>query len=658
VALNQSSGRLYDRSPVREPTRHVLLLGRDEPPAARQPLRAGPLTAELDGVDLRYVRFGDVEIVRRLFAAIRNEAWGTVPPQLEGVEVDVGERDFHVSFEALHTAGELRFRWRGELTGTEDGTIQCRMTGTAERPFRFCRIGFCVLHPREHAGRQYRASTPEGPIEGVLPELIGMQRIEGGKLYPLFPSYDALEIDVAEGVTARFSFEGDLFEMEDQRNWTDASFKTYSTPITLGFPHDAAAGQEIAQAVRVSVGAPADDDAVQIELAQPTRSFLPPFGLELASDGVEPSDRELERLLALRPDHLRADLDLRAAWREELERAAAAALATGAGLELVVRLGGEPEAELEALATALPLAQARVARVLVLAEDEVVTDTRWVRLARERLAGAAPDARFAGGTDLWFTEVNRTRPELDGLDGIFYALAATVHADDDVSVMETPSAQRDTVRSARALAPGRDIFVGPVTIRPRSWPFGSLEGFGGLPFQVDPRQPALFGAAWTAASLKYLAEAEPAAITYFETTGWRGVMEREEGSSAPEVFRSRPGAVFPLYHVLADYGEWRGETVLVPSRSSRPLAVEALAAQTNAGPHALIANLTPEPQRCFLGPLGVSEVTLRVLDETTVEQAGEDPEAFRSQSQRRTVAEGRLELELAPYAVVRVDPAA
>jgi len=25
--------------------------------------------------------------------------------------------------------------------------------------------------------------------------------------------------------------------MEDQRNWTDASFKTYSTPLALGFPH-------------------------------------------------------------------------------------------------------------------------------------------------------------------------------------------------------------------------------------------------------------------------------------------------------------------------------------------------------------------------------------------------------------------------------------
>ena len=32
------------------------------------------------------------------------------------------------------------------------------------------------------------------------------------------------------GIELKLLFEGDLFEMEDQRNWTDASFKTYCTP--------------------------------------------------------------------------------------------------------------------------------------------------------------------------------------------------------------------------------------------------------------------------------------------------------------------------------------------------------------------------------------------------------------------------------------------
>jgi hypothetical protein len=167
---------------------------------------------------------------------------------------------------------------------------------------------------------------------------------------------------------------------------------------------------------------------------------------------------------------------------------------------------------------------------------------------------------------------------------------------------------------------------------------------------------ALFGAGWTLASLKHIAESGAASVTYFETTGWRGVLETEAGSPAPERFSSRPGAVFPLYHVLADASESRGAD-LVSARSRAPLAVEALAVVTDSGTSVLVANLTPAEQACRIGPLPHVRVSLRRLDETTFRDAGEDPAAFRARRQEATAEGGELELVLAPYAVVRVDPA-
>jgi len=73
-----------------------------------------------------------------------------------------------------------------------------------------------------------------------------------------------------------------------------------------------------------------------------------------------------------------------------------------------------------------------------------------------------------------------------------------------------------------------------------------------------------------------LSEAGADNITCFETIGWRGVMEKEEGCSLPDRFPSLPGAVFPLYHVLADVGEfWTGQAF--PVKSSIPLSIIALA---------------------------------------------------------------------------------
>ena len=41
--------------------------------------------------------------------------------------------------------------------------------------------------------------------------------------------------------------------MEDQRNWTDASFKTYCTPLARPFPVPVQAGDRVDQRVALTV---------------------------------------------------------------------------------------------------------------------------------------------------------------------------------------------------------------------------------------------------------------------------------------------------------------------------------------------------------------------------------------------------------------------
>lgn len=44
-----------------------------------------------------------------------------------------------------------------------------------------------------------------------------------------------------------------MFETEDQRNWTDASFKTYGTPLDRPFPVAVSPGEEVHQRVRLVI---------------------------------------------------------------------------------------------------------------------------------------------------------------------------------------------------------------------------------------------------------------------------------------------------------------------------------------------------------------------------------------------------------------------
>ena len=654
---------------MRALSEYQLWYGVDRPPPAVHELRAGSLTALLDGIDLRYVRLGSLETVRRVYVALRDQNWNTIPGQYSISRIEQQPESFEVEFDAEHRSHDIDFAWHGTITGTSDGQIRYVMDGVARSDFRYNRIGFCILHPfRECAGKSYQAQTPQGSIAGYLPALIGPQRFEHGVYVPLFPSFSKLDIAIADGVQARLDFEGDLFEMEDQRNWTDASFKTYCTPLSLGFPHQAHVGTRIWQSFAVTVeGTPAAQvqrvEEPGLSLGKVAAHTLPALGFSMNSDGVSLTGRELERLRALRPDHLRVDVHLNRDFDTVLEQALTTCQAIDCSLEVAVFLTAEMADKLDRLASLLR-GRGRIARFLVFQEGaqtaspSETTAPGLVALARNYLQQVAPSAVFAGGTDMYFCELNRTRPRVEVMDAISYTIIPQAHAFDERSLAETLEAQAETVRSASAFAGERPVIVSPVTLKRRYNPHATVaeteKAAGELPDAVDPRQMSLFGAAWTTGSIKYLAESGAASLTYYETTGWLGLMERETGSALPDLFPSTPGAVFPLYHVFADLAEWKNGSI-VPCTSSQPLIVTALAVEHEGRLHLLVVNFTARQQRVTISPLAVDSFSLRSLDAQSVQEAKLEPESFRQRREQREVSGGEPVLDLAPYATVRID---
>jgi hypothetical protein len=151
--------------------------------------------------------------------------------------------------------------------------------------------------------------------------------------------------------------------------------------------------------------------------------------------------------------------------------------------------------------------------------------------------------------------------------------------------------------------------------------------------------------------LKYLAAGGAASVTCYETTGWRGVMETEVGSAAFP-FQALAGCVFPLYHVLADAGEFAGG-VAIPTRSSAPLTIEGVAWRKGDRLCVLVANLTDREQTAtVLGLRGAWRVSL--LDESTAEAAMRAPAAFRAAAGHTHWVNRALPLELPPYALARL----
>ncbi len=623
-------------------TRNVLHYGSELDLPVRQILRAGPLSVSYEAGALRRLRAGTVEVVRQIYAAVRDRNWRTIPGLISGEKIESRSDSFEISYRSEHLEDGIHFAWNAHILGKPDGTIFFEMDGAAGSSFLKNRIGVCVLHPiRECAGKHCKIYTADrGIIDTVFPLEIAAHRP--------FQNIHAIIHHPAPGLSVQIRFEGDEFETEDQRNWTDSSFKTYSTPVSRPFPVQIHSGDKVRQSVSVAVDgiqALARDQSSEpaLTIGEKTEKRIPPIGLGLASDGVPLAESELSRLKKLRVAHLRADLHLcNPDWLHVLSRAARESKALSTALELALFVPAHPESQLRMLRAECNRLEVNIARWLVLPPEALP-------LTREHLAGISPNAGFGTGTDADFYELNTSPRAWDAADFLSYSMSPQVHAFDNESLFETLETQGTTVTNAIDISRGLPIVVSPVTLKPR---FNAVATGadapilpGELPKEVDPRQMSMFTAAWMVGSLQSLIQAGAHSLTYFETAGWRGLMERDTGSPLPSKFRSIPGSVFPVYHVLAAVGEFRGGT-LRNTQSSDALAFQGFAAEYQGVTRILLANYRLEPQTIRVSGLSAASARMTMLGGMN---------AFEATPIAISPDRGAFPVTLPPYAVARID---
>lgn len=556
------------------------IYGQPEPPPELLPLRAGPLTLLYDpGSGLvRRIKLGAREILRGIYAAVRDRNWGTVPAVIQETRREIGIESFHIEFTATHQQAEIDFMWLGRICGTTAGELRYEFNGEARSSFQRNRIGFCVLHPlAECVGVRARQTRVDGrTVECRFPELIEPQIFGRSS----FQQLRAVAHEVSPHLWAEVSFAGDSFEMEDQRNWTDASFKTYCTPLTLPFPVVIQSGDRVNQSVELRLTgksssptaikiSPARTDEILLALPDVPNAQLPALGLGTASHGERLTDDELATLRRLKLSHLRADVHLgNPNHRTQLEQWLTEAAALDAKLEVALHLPRTGDAQAKDTFKLLSKHAAQLSRVLALREGEAATSPTTLSWIREHLGKC--DVPIGAGSDCNFCELNREhalgRLGLTEADFLFWPINPQVHASDHLSIMETLEAQTATVQSAQAFAAGRKLIISPVTLKQRFNPVAtsaeSIPNPTELPPQVDARQLSRFAAAWTLGSIASLTSVGVASITYYETTGWRGVMERARGSLRPERFPSTPGELFPVFEVFERLAGFRSCAVI------------------------------------------------------------------------------------------------
>ena len=583
------------------------------------PLIAGPLRLEYDSGDLRCVRLGDEEILRRVYVVFQDRNWTARPWRIVSEVIDDRGDSFTIRVDAHGTFDAEPFTMTVDIEGRADGTVRYALSGAASSPFLRNRLGICVLHPMAaFAGRSCEITHTDRSVEAS-----GFPR----EISPHQPFLDitAMTYPVGDGALARLDFEGEVFETEDHRNWSDASYKTYCTPISLPFPVEIRPGDAIHQSVTLALAGapltpplPAAEGAVEITVSDSSQP-LPSIGVHMTQTPWTQAETDYLRSLGL--GHLHADIDA-----DEVDAVERVGDAIGRARDVDARVfvalhsAGEPD---PALAVPLSEAGSTLAGVWVIHPGEKVTSRATLDAWRSRLGADLP---WGCGTNLYFTELNRQPPDSRGFAWTTFSVNPQVHAADDRSVLQNTATLEVIASDAPRLTGSTRIHVGPVTLRPRFNPNATDPDADvsntHLPADVDARQRTWFAAAWAALALRGLSTPGTiAAVTLFDDLGWKGLRARDAGPE-DSAFDSRPSDVFPVSDVVRAISQ---ASTLLPTVSRDPESVDAVVIDGPAGRRAIVVNLTDAPREARLVGAADARVLLEPHDVKLIDLPGRAP---------------------------------
>ncbi|GAC1603845.1 MAG: hypothetical protein NVS3B2_08690 [Ramlibacter sp.] len=598
-----------------------VLFGTDEPAAEALELRAERLTARLRGTRLGPIAVNGHEVWHGVDFLYRDPDWGTPQPSVDEVEQEPCAHGFNVALRGrIGAAISFEIAIRGEPDRLRYDVTAAVLTDVLAN-----RAGLVVMHPLSVCGRAVHVEHTDGRTSvSTFPIMVAP--------WPPFTLVRAVRHEYTQGAWAGCRFAGDDFELEDQRNNADASFKTYSRSNLMPRPYSLRAGMVLRQSVdlRIESGSAmprsSTHEPVNISVDNGASTW-PSVGTAIAAADLAHVQAIGDVVAALAPAHIHLELERP---DDEFDAASVArVLAAAGGCALRLQIGGaSAEAgPLRRIASALEGAGVRPSTVAVFPSTPPV-----VAAARR----AFPLARIGGGTPHFFTQLNRIE-DLAPVDFLAFTTSNVVHGVDDEEIMvglQSLPAMVETLRWRHGNLP---VQVGPSSIGARCSPLGGQPASDGTRrlalARRDPRTRGLYGAAWAVGYVAQFGRAGVESISLFDLLGDATLVDAD-------------GATTPAFEVLRRLGAPASRRA-VTTPLGAPVAAVAL--ERRMGCEIILANLSAEPLTVTLQAANFP-APVQLMDAHSLAYRKKDPAA----PAWRLIHSPAGALELPPYAVAFV----
>ena len=470
----------------------------------------GGFTLDLAREAIRNVKYQGVQIIDLLYTAIRPLDWSTLKADEYLADVQIVGSDCEITVKEIF-ASALAAETKITLSDNNTFSVSYELKGFSENQLNRWGICFC-LNTAEWMGSSVLLSGNTY----LLPQNIAPQRVVDGVVQGLFPASNEMHFVAPDNRNLKVVSTGKVLEAEDQRNWTDNTYKIYSGSLSEPFPFLMNSGTIWTQRANFEVGVP------KLTAADPTKILvheieaLPSIGLQLNADPLLSPDDLEKAFVLLEIDHLRIN--------EETLTSQKIATTAANGLILEVALlssndGEALKAEVLQLSERVPAGS----RLLVQREGREVVDE--ADLPRNESLNT-----YIPGTDAFLVDLQNDKKGFG--NSVSYSMAPTVHSFDTETIFKTLYTQQESIQSAQKFIAPR-VFISPITFSTRGNPHSGHSRDQRLTY-AEPEMAlhirTIEGAAWTLGSIFALASAGAFSGTWHELFGEFGIIYSQSDS--------------------------------------------------------------------------------------------------------------------------------
>jgi hypothetical protein len=467
-------------------------------------LEHGDFTFDLARAAVRNVRYKNVQIIDLLYTAIRPWDWSTLDPDEHSEDVKVTGDVCVITIKDLFAGG---LDAQTEITIAKDNsfTVAYELRGLAEYSVNRWGVCFC-LNSADWMGSNVKSQGNEYQLLAA----ISPQRVVDGITQGLFPAANQMHFVAPDNRSIKVTSTGKVLEAEDQRNWTDSTYKIYSGSLSEPRPFVTSPGSIWSQSVTFEISPPSKQVPDGSKIIVKEIDSLPSVGLQFNTDPLLPLDALNTALFLLDIDHIRINEESLTA--QKIISASTNGLIVEAAL-LSSHSGEKLHREIEHLNKQIPAGS----RILIQREGREIVEV-------DDLPKNKSLSSFIPGTDAYLVDLHRNRYQFG--ESISYSMVPTLHSTDTETIFKTLYTQRESIQFAQKhLAP--QVLITPITFSTRGNPETGHARDQRINF-ANPKMAlqirTIGGAAWTLGSIFALASAGAYSGTWHELFGEFGII--------------------------------------------------------------------------------------------------------------------------------------